>query len=213
MNKQDELVIFRWATCDGGYTMHSDYQGVRVMDPTSDEWSYYDPGFEVPDIHRKLAETAPTDDGFFSFVEQYGTLTLLNDYTSSCSLSNVSTLHSKVTAVLKLWEEGEKQLALKFLSRSYPASTFEVGVNLSPDGHLDYKFVPNNLYSFIEFQLIKELANGLEYKACEAPACNRRFAISTGSGAITKRQTKTKRAKFCSDACRQATHREKRKNT
>lgn len=211
MVKHDDSVFFWWATCKGGYRLNTEFVGTENLSPVSDDWDVYDPDFEVPDIHRKLAGIAPTNDGLHGFVSQYGTLSNSGHYTASCGLYDAAKLHKKVTAVLAAWDAGEKELAVKQLCMPFPSSSFDVGVQLSPAGNVDYKFVPKSLASFIELQLIKELAGGLEWKTCAAPGCSRRFAVSLGSGAITQRQTKTKRARFCSDACRQAAHREKRK--
>jgi hypothetical protein len=204
--KRNEKFVFLWARCADGYEVWSD----GTFHPLGNAWSEYEPAIDASDIHQILASLEPTEQNFHEFVSEYGALTDHSDEDATCSVDELKKLRDTVRLSLDAWNVGEKDTVIERLYFS-EKPLLRLSLDLSSEGKLEYESKPIDLASFIVFQLIKELSGGLEWKTCEAPGCSRRFAVSSGLGAITKRQTKTKRRKFCNGACRQAADREKRK--
>jgi hypothetical protein len=209
---------FQWGYCPDGYELFGPLSGYNFepvgggweLSPKSDSFVEYDLDQEASDIHRILAETELTELGLRQFVGKYGALSNYGDKDAICDLQELRKMSNGVRNTLALWEKNDDPAMFFEFEKLERKAEFRLRLGQAPSGGLEYNFDPNDLASYIVYQLAREISDGLEWKVCEASSCGRRFATSEGLGAISKRYTKTKRKRFCSSACRQAAHRERK---
>jgi hypothetical protein len=159
--------------------------------------TFYRPLEDHPGLWRECADSCTSRDSIVAFADKYGLLTD-NDETT---VDDFLDLAARLRAIANHLDSSERdKAAIAFAVQPQPF--FAAGIRRDKKGKLVVALNPRTLSGALLFQACEAITGDFKFRKCKQ--CSRWFRMGTGAGTLRKL--------FCSNRCRVAWSRRKRRS-
>lgn len=206
-----DLIDFSWFVDSEGYSFDPNGKGLGTRLITGagtivrngGKLRHYNASDLPLGLHRVFASVDKTEQAALNFVQQYGFLedTADEHEKEEEALTTFFDYQEKIHVAVKgihLFQDNPKHAQFIYNGFSSPHMTARFNIE---NNRPVLQMVPNSLMSYIWLSLADEITEGRNYQFCNN--CSQPFATGGNTG-------HTKRKKYCSNKCKQASYRKKK---
>ena len=198
-----DLHNFDWPVDRDGYAIELT-QGKQYVRACGGPSRNYRPLEDAPGLWREFVDTCNSVEGVLTFVNAYGLL----DPSSSDELGRQNELVEQILStaisvrnICAAMDCGETLHAVELFGRWQPR--LRAGIRHNEKGRLEFYHRPETLRGAILLQTGEAITGSHRFRRCECPGCSRWFRLGPGAHSSRRR--------FCTDRCRVAADRFKKK--
>jgi hypothetical protein len=182
-----------------------------VIAPAGGLLRYYSP-LDEEGLWLQFAETCTNLDGVLLFANKYGVLNsgANLDQPGKTALTEFINTAATLKEIARRLEARDREGAAElFHIREAPVMRVFVFPAGQP-GKFEWRFVPQSLRDALLYQAAEAISGDRQFRRCRNPECSNWFRLGPHKLA-ERRGTYTARREFCSDRCRVASARRKKK--